>query len=306
VRQLRNVDLPLTVMVLFWAFNWIAVKVAFQQITPADFSAARWILMEVIVVGICLATGRSLRIEKGDLLPVLGVGFVNMGAYMVFFLLGLSQTTATEGAVILSTSPVMTYFLAVAVSQERFSLKALGGCLLAFLGVVLVVAKPSGAPHGNRLLGDGLLIGASLLMAWGSVLTRKVSKTYDPIRLFAISLPAALPALIPFVLLSPHSHWSQVQPISYLMLLHSAALSGVAAYCLFYSGIDRIGASGAMLYQNTVTAATALMAWAYFGTPVTLPQFVGIGLVVLGVGFAMRARSQANDIYRASLATDAN
>jgi drug/metabolite transporter (DMT)-like permease len=284
-------------MVLFWAFNWIAVKVAFEHITAGDFAAVRWLLMEVIIVAYCLATKRSLRIEKGDLWPVLFVGFLNMGIYMVFFLLGLHETSATEGAIILATSPVITYYMAVAIRQERFNGIALMGGLIAFAGVVLV-AQPSGAA-GNRLLGDGLLGLSSVVMAWGAVLTRKLMNRYDPIRLFAISLPGALPVIVLFTLNAPHSDWAHVQPISLLMLLHSAALSGVAAYCLFYGGIKRIGAGGASLYQNAVAAVTPLIAWVYLGTSLNWLQAAGIASVLAGVTVATFARARADVAFTA-------
>ncbi|HZH98470.1 MAG TPA: DMT family transporter, partial [Fimbriimonadaceae bacterium] len=126
-----NPQLMATMML--WGFNFVALKVILVQMTPQAAALVRFVIMYGFLVLICRWKRISLSYpERKDTLLILIQGFLSMGVYMVFFTLGMKDSTASEGAIILGTSPIFTMLFAVAVRQEKFHLESLVGVLAAF------------------------------------------------------------------------------------------------------------------------------------------------------------------------------
>ncbi|MDX1612111.1 MAG: DMT family transporter, partial [Candidatus Thermoplasmatota archaeon] len=75
----------------------------------------------------------------------------------ILFLWGLSLTTATNAALIITTIPVITYAMAVAFGDERLDVRRGIGILVALSGV-LVLLDPRGADLSNEHLWGNLLV----------------------------------------------------------------------------------------------------------------------------------------------------
>lgn len=289
------------VTVISWAFNFVALKIAYREITVPDLSLARWLIMEAVLVGYCLASKQSLRIPKPYVARVLLLGFWMLGFYMVLFLVGIKNTSPAEGVIIMATGPIFTNLFAVVAKQEKFEPLVLVGAVIAFAGVVLVVLKGSPVGGESHAFGNWIILAAAATWAAGAVYMRTLLQAFEPSHLLTLSMPGALPALLPYTLLADrHTNWAAVSGISWLMLLHTAVMSGAVGFMGFYAGVRKIGASGAMLYQYLVPPLTLLMAWAAMNEAVTPIQAVGVAVVLSGVSFAMAAKERA----RRSLATE--
>ena len=284
----------LMVTAVSWAFNFVALKIAYREITVPDLSMARWILMEIALAGFCLATGKSLSIPKPFVVKVLLLGFWNLGLYMVLFLIAISHTSPGEGVIIRATSPIFTNIFAVLAKQEKFNPWVLVGAAVAFSGVVLIIAQGAKATGESHLLGNSLMLAASATWAIGAVYMRTLMNEFEPGHLLTLSMPGALPALIPFAFLAQiHTDWTRVSGNAWIMLLHTAIMSGAVGFVGFYVGVRKIGAAGAMLYQYFVPPMTIFMAWSVMHEAVTTVQIVGVAVVLAGVAFAMTAREHA-------------
>lgn len=238
-------------------------------------------------------------------LRVLLLGFWNLGLYMVVFLIAIQHTSPAEGAIILATSPIFTHLCAVIVKQERFSPWALVGAIIALGGVSLVVLRGTPATGESHLVGNLMMLGAAAIWSIGAVYMRTLMSSFEPGHLLALSMPGALPALLSYTLLSHgHTNWTHVSGEAWLMLLHTAILSGAIGFMGFYVGVKKLGSAGAMLYQYFVPPLTMFMAYVVLRQAVTVPQICGVIIVLLGVWLAMTARERtlAMDPSETSLA----
>ena len=130
-------NLPLSIVVVCWAFNFVAVKVVYREMTSPVLALVRYLVMWALLVVICRAQGESLAVERGDRVRVWLNGALSMGLYMVLFLGGMANTTASEGGIIMATSPLFTYLISVVFRWEPFRPWAMGGSLIAFGGVAM-------------------------------------------------------------------------------------------------------------------------------------------------------------------------
>ncbi len=275
-----------------WAFNFVALKLVYRQLNPATLALTRFLVMWGVLLALCKAAGIPLRYRREDVTQLMTLGFLSMGIYIIVFLEGMQRTTATDGAILLATSPIWTALFAVLFRQERFSWGALGGAIIAFGGVALVILSGSAAGHG-QLLGNCLILISAILWALSAVLTRPMVNRYAPIQALTLSLPGALPLLLIYGLLPMlQTPWSELTTTTWLSFLHVALLAGVVGFIGFYAGVRQIGSGNAMLYQYFVTPMAAFFAWLVLGQSLAPMQSVGLAVVIVGVVWSTRSRKQ--------------
>ncbi len=283
-------NLPLTVTVLIWGLNFIALKLLYNEIEPPALALVRYVVMTVFLALLCLARRETLRYPPGEAGKILFGGFIGMGAYMVLFLEGMRGTTAAEGAIMLSTAPIFTILLSARLGQEHASAGAFVGSVIAFAGVGMVVLTGHSGGHGS-LLGNGLVLISAAVWAFYVVLTRPILARHSPLRTLTLSMPGALVALLPWGLgpaLDADLRSFSLQ--GWLLFAHVSLLAGSLAFVLFYEGVRKVGAGGATLYQFLVPPCAALFAWLLTGRALVPLQWVGMAVAVAGVAWASWSR----------------
>lgn len=299
--SLPRPNVPLLLTVTAWGFNFVAMKRLYgegvqpdPQMSASSVALLRYVGMWVLLVLVCKARGESLRYPPGHTLRFLWMGFLSMGLYMVLFLEGMRTSTAAEGAIILGTAPVLTALIAVAAGQERFVSKTLIGTLIAFAGVCVVVL--AGAKHGgeSRLIGNLLILTSALVWAYGSVFSRNLVSRYSPYSVLALSMPGALPLLVPYGLADSLAlDYAAFRADTWFMFGWVVVAAGVIGFIGFFEGVRQIGAPAAMLYQYFVPPIAALSAFLVMGSALLPLQLVGLAVVLMGVATAQRARTRA-------------
>lgn len=279
------------VAILTWAVNFVALKLLYREVEPASVALVRCLAMYAAIVAICLWQKESLRFPGENGFRINLQGFLSLGLYMVLFLEGLHRTGGAEGAILLSTSPIWTSLFAVLAGQEKFRPTLISGAIVGFAGVVLIVLgrqeEATSVSSRDHFIGIALLLASAIVWAWSTVISRPLLRTLSPLRLLAISMPAALIILLPYGGVATLStNWTEVSSTGWLTLAHVTLLAGVAGFIGFYAGVKKIGAAGAMLYQYLVPPLAALIEWAVLGHSLTWVQFVGFTVVVAGVSLA--------------------
>lgn len=248
--------------------------------------------MGLILPLICLAIREPLKYPKGEVVKLWILGFLSMGVYMVLFLEGLKGSTPAEAAILLATAPIWTALMAVVSRQEAFNWGAVGGALLAFAGVAMVVFAAGSGAHG-KLMANLMVLGSAVLWAASAVISKPLLSKISPIRVLTLSLPGALPVLIPYGLTdSLNVNWQALSPVAVGMFCHVVLLAGIVGFIGFYAGVRQVGSAGAMLYQYFVPPIAALSAWIVLGTKFLPLQGVGLLVVLFGVGWSSNARRQ--------------
>jgi drug/metabolite transporter (DMT)-like permease len=276
--------------VLAWGVNFPALKVLYLDVAAPAVGLLRYVITLAIMAVVCVLARESLRYDREVAGRVLFIGFLAHGVYMVLFLEGMRLCTPADAAILLAVAPIFTYLLSVLYRHEAFSVIALLGSLLAFVGVGAVVGF--GTRQGQSSIGGyALIIAAAALWAWSVVLSKPFLKHYSPMRLFTLSMPGALPVMLVYGTVALlRTDWRGVEPISWLALAHISLIAGALGFTGFYAGVRDVGATGAMLYQFLVPPVAAVAAWWLLGTPLQPIQGVGFVLIVIGICVSESAR----------------
>ena len=249
---------------------------------------------------VCLGMKEPLKYPKGTAAPLLGIGALSMGVYMILFLEGLKRTGGAEAAIVLATAPIFTAVFTSLMGHERLRVTSLVGGLLAMSGVAMVVIGSGQVKTGteSHVTGDLLILGSAIVWSFQAAYSKPFLAQMSALRLLTLSMPGALPILIPYGLAtSLQVDWQAVSPQSWLMFAHVTFLAGVVGFLGFYAGVKKIGAPAALLYQYFVPPIAVLFEWFLFGKVLQLWQWVGFVLVVAGVSIASYYRFQASKSY---------
>jgi drug/metabolite transporter (DMT)-like permease len=281
-------EASLLLAVLFLGTNPVAVKVAVLDVPPLPFVAIRFTLAGLVVLGLVLLLGLDGP-RRGDLLRMAGVGLVGVGMNNLAFTSGVSMTTASDTALIYAAVPVWGMLLGLALAYERPTLWGVLGVALAFLGVGVVVYGGLGGGGGTSIVGDLLVVVAT--MCWGSyaVLSLPLLRSYSPFVVAAYTMLfgglAALPLGLPGFL---STDWAAVSGTAWEAVAYSTLLVAGFGFAAWQAGISRTGANRVLVYQYLITLVGVASGVVLLGEHLTINKILGGVVIIVGVYLARR------------------
>lgn len=287
--QRLEMALVITTVVLY-AFGWIAAEFALRTIAPLSMAAYRFIIAGAVLVGIALATGRSLGLDRPRTLIALAFFGIAIGHAFVYW--GLRIAPATDGS-ILSTAltPLLTLAAGVVVLGERISRRGVLGVIVGILGVLLVVVGPRERGGDLVLVGDLLLaLGAASVAAY-TVLGRVAMAAGSTIGVAGSSTLLAGVMMLPVALLTEPPFqpltWS---PETWLAFGYMTVPSAVFAAAVYYTLVRRYGTVRATLVQYLVPVVVLGLSVWLFDEALTLLRAAGVLLALAGTRLMLADR----------------
>jgi drug/metabolite transporter (DMT)-like permease len=278
-------DLLLLCMALIWGVNFAVVKFGTRQFTPLAFNSSRITLASVVLLSIA-TLGRYTFPERRDRLRLLALGALGNGLYQIFFVEGIARTRAGDAALFIAASPAFMSLIGRVRGTERTGLRGIIGIALSLVGIGLVVLGDGTGDAGRSasLLGDGLLLCASLCWAFYTVLLRPYTERIDGIPLSAVTM---IGGAIPLVLVSlpelSRMPWHDVSPAGWGAVAYSGLLALALAYLFWYRGVRVLGPTRAGMYSNLQPIFALGVAWAALHEAPRVPQIGGAACILAGL-----------------------
>jgi drug/metabolite transporter (DMT)-like permease len=279
-------EASLLLAVFFLGTNPVAVKFAVLDVPPLPFVAIRFLLAGLVLLPVALWLRQGQSVGRRDLLAMAGVGLVGVGMNNVAFTFGVSMTTASDTALIYAAVPIWGILLGLALGLERPTIWGVVGVALAFLGVGVVVYGGLGG-GGTSLLGDLLVVVATI--CWGSyaVLSLPLLRTYPPLLVAAYTmlfgglgvLPLSLPGFL-------STSWGEVGVGVWGAVAYSTHFVAAFGFAAWQAGISRTGANRILVYQYLITLVGVASGVALLGESLTPNKLVGGAVILLGVYLA--------------------
>ena len=280
-------------VVLFWAGNFTAAKIAFNDhLNPAAFTAIRFVLATIVIWAIVRWVERPGPLPRGAFWPLVALGVIGNTIYQLCFMEGLQRTAATKSSLILACMPALVTFAAGVLGIERVSRTQQVAVLVATIGVVVVVLGHGGSIAGGIGTGELLLFGAVLSWTVYTLLLRRWTLKMSALNLTAWTMYTGTPVLVLLGIPSlRHTDWHAVTGRAWLGLVYSALLSLVAAYVLWNRGVAVLGAARTVMYNTLVPLAATLIAMVALNERPGVIHVIGGVLILSGV--MLTGRGQA-------------
>lgn len=116
---------------LIWGLNWPAIRLAVTEISPWTFRAVCLAVGAATLFAVILARGGRLRVPRAEILPLIGLGLLNVTAYHMLTAFGLREMGAGRGVILAFTFPLWSVLLGTVVLRERLTASRALALLLA-------------------------------------------------------------------------------------------------------------------------------------------------------------------------------
>ncbi|MBT2188687.1 DMT family transporter [Sphingobium nicotianae] len=206
------------------------------------------------------------------------------GLSVLLFFWGLVRVPLAQGIALSFVAPLVALGLAALFLKERVGRRAVAGSLVAFAGVLVILAGQSGAQgKGGTIGGAVAILIASIFWAISLVIGRRQSMAASPIEVaFAFNLVAACfyGTAAPWLATVPDvAHWPTI-------LL--ASVVGTSAIMLLAWSYARAEAQRLVVVEYTAFIWASLLGWWLFGEHVLPATVAGAAMIVAGCLWAAR------------------
>jgi drug/metabolite transporter (DMT)-like permease len=290
--------LTLLLLAAIWGASFMLIEIGLRDLEPATLMLGR-VAVAAVALALYLPFALPVRASMAELwrrkgtLVVLGL----LNSALPFFLIAWGQQYVDSGlaAILNSSAPLFTALLAWAfVRSERVTGLRLGGLLLGFAGVVVLVgAGPSGG--GRAAIGSLAVVAAALCYAWGALYAARRLVGVSPL---VLSLGAMIAAT--FVLAGPGLAQApgELGWEAGLAVLGLGVGGTALGYILYFALILDAGPSRAILVTYLVPALALVYGATLLDEELTAAALVGLALVLggvaLGTGAVRWTRSEAS------------
>jgi drug/metabolite transporter (DMT)-like permease len=241
---------------LIWGSSFLWIKIAVQDTGPFTLVAFRLLFGLLGLIVIMVARRQAIPRDRRTLLAFVFMGIFNTA--LPFSLISWGETKIDSGlaSILNGTVPLFTIVIAhLWLHDEKITLPRIGGLVIGFIGVVILVSRDFGATglQGN-ILGQLAVLAASISYATAVTFSRKYLRGQSPIvqsgmvLLFADAIMwLAVPAVQGSAPGLDFPNHLPTQPITWFAIAWLGLLGSCTAYLLFFWLINAWGPTRASL-----------------------------------------------------------
>lgn len=255
-----NVCLIATLCCALWGSAFPVIKMGYAMLEiPADepqsqilFAGVRFALagLFTIILGSIFAD-KVLVIKKKSVPYALILALFQTVLQYLFFYIGLANTTGTKSSILDSLSVFFAVIISAAVlKQEKLDASKIIGCVIGFVGVVIVNVTPNANYELDfSFKGEGFIMLSALSYAISSVLIKQFSAKENPVTLSGYQfLIGGIVMALAGLIAGGRFHISSAAGVCVIIYL---ALLSAAAYTLWglllkYNPVSKVSVFGFM------------------------------------------------------------
>jgi drug/metabolite transporter (DMT)-like permease len=290
-RLFREAYLLLSLTSLFWSGNIVIGRYIAGYIPPITVSVIRWGGAFLILLPFAsrhlLRDWPLIRRHVGLLMLLALTGF---SAYNTMAYYGLHFTTAINGLLLQSVSPLFVALWSFVLFRDRLSARQAAGICLSLAGVVVIVCHGSSeilfALAFNR--GDLWFVIALLIYAF-YVAALRMRPAIHPLSFLTVGMAGGTVLLLPGMALEiAYGQPIVLDYVSAFSLVYLCVFPSILGYLFLNRGIELVGANRAAPFIHLVPVFGSVLAIALLGERLQLFHAVGYMLVLAGITLATR------------------
>ncbi len=174
-----------------WGSATPSIKVGYEwfQIPSDDvasrilFAGVRFTLAGVLAIVLgSIISKKFLVPQRSSLGMICKLGMVQTVLQYIFFYMGVAYTTGVKVSIINGSQTFIAIVIASLIFKyEKLTFQKLLGCIIGFMGVVIINYDPSGLLGGFTFKGEGAVLVAAISYAFSSALVKRYSEKENPV-----------------------------------------------------------------------------------------------------------------------------
>jgi len=292
----NRVPLAFACVYFFWGSTYSAIHIAGLQLAPPLVGAIRSLISTVLIGGICLARGTSLRVPARAAWRLALVGILFMSANNVLLIWGETKIASGLSSLVIAMIPILVALMETALpGGETLNLRGWLGTLLGAVGMFVLLwptlHRPGGADK-RSLLGFVILAVAALAFAFGSVLSRRFHFQVDTFVATAWQIGAA--GLVNLAIATAGgtfhtAHWTRTGILAIAYLSTFGSVVGLTAYTYLLKHVP-VTKVATYAFVNPVIAV--LIGVALFHERLASAELAGMVLILISVATVILSRTK--------------
>ncbi|HEX7810914.1 MAG TPA: DMT family transporter [Burkholderiales bacterium] len=264
----------------------VATRLAVPESNALAVTFLRFLGASLVMLAFTLPRTR-IRVEWRDLPPIAVLGLIQFALFAWFFSAALQYIPAARGALVLSTQPLLTLGLAVALKRERFTLAKAAGGIVALLGVAFALGDRVSVPGSDTMRGDLLMFGAAVTGSIYNVTSGFYLRKYPALVLCSVMLPIGALALLSAIVVG--GDWSGFSSFSWrgwLAVAYLMTIGGAVTFFLWIWALEHTTPSRVAITVTMNPVAAVILGTFILSEPVTWRLLAGLAAIIVGITLA--------------------
>jgi drug/metabolite transporter (DMT)-like permease len=274
-----------------WAGNWTVARAVRDDISPGLITSGRVVLVMLVLAPLALpGLAARLREFRGrDWAVLAGLGLFGGGVHNAMQYLGLHFTTATNGTLFFSLSPVTIMVLAGTFLHERVRAMQWIGVAVSFGGVLMIALRGEAEALAHLSFNPGDILCFVSMIFWSgyTICLRLQRVALEPVQVLFMVCAVGLVTLLPWLAWDlandPRAHFNAN---GIAAMLYSAFASVILAYAGWNYAVSRLGAARTGGFSHLLPAFGVIFAALFLGEYPVWYHFVGIALIFGGIALS--------------------
>lgn len=275
---------------LMWSGNWILGRALRDAFDPVALNFWRWLVAVAVMAPFALrATWRRRALVRRHFALLAFLALVGVALFQSLVYLGLETTTAINAVLINASAPAFIVVCSWIVDREKAGWRQLGGMLVSFLGVIVIVCEgdPARLAQLEFHRGDAWILLA--MPVWGlySVLVKRCPPELRGAALTFILAVIGVAILLPIyfaVAARGPLRWPGAAEAG--AVLYVAVAASVLAFLCWNRGVAVVGANAAGFTLPLLPAFGTILAIAVLGEAFRGYHAAGFATILAGVVLA--------------------
>jgi drug/metabolite transporter (DMT)-like permease len=283
---------------IFWGFSFIATKVALREIHPFTLLTLRFGIGGILLLLVQFQKDRRFlkTFSPMDWLFIIFLALIGISGHTLLQAYGLLYTTAINTGWIVAVMPIFITLAARFYLGEPITFRKVGGILLGFLGISLVISKGVFSLSIFRFgspFGDFLILASALTWTAFTVGGREFLSRFPPLAAITPIMWVGCLITLPFSWL--RWEWNllfQISLFAWMGILFLGIFCSGLAYLFWYSALEKRDSSVVGMYLYLEPFVTLIGAYLFLSEEIHWITLMGGGMILLGVYLATRKVSR--------------
>ncbi len=280
--------------ILFWAGNFNLARAIHADVPPLGLSFWRWAVAALLLLPFAWAAMRgALPLARLHWRLVLALAVLGIAGFNSLVYSGLQTTTATNGVLLQSVTPITMIVLAGWVLHEKSHVWQWLGIGVSLLGVLVIITRADVSVLQQLAFnrGDMWIVLATLDWSLYTVLLRKLPEGLKglPILGFTVSLGALV--ILPFYVYE--SMTFMLMPftaVSVASIAYVAVFPSLLSYMFWNHATQKLGVNCTGQFSHLMPVFGILLATLLLGERLQFFHAIGMILVAAGILLANKKR----------------
>lgn len=287
-----KVYLALTLVSLFYGINYSVLKIVVpNHVGPYGFIVFRVVISACIFWMIHLFSQEKIN-WKNDGWRLALCALTGVAVNQLLFYKGISLTTAVNGSIIMTLTPVLVLIWAAFLLNEKITRKKIVGIIIGLIGALIIFYQPESVLATGDWRGDILILINGTSYACYLVIVKPLMQRYNPMTVvtwvFTIALLFVLPvgyaqaSVVDFSSLPTNVWWS----MGYAIIIVTVVVYYLNAWTLVKVNSSVVGA---FIYLQPIFATmTAIL---FFEEVFLIKHLIAACFVFTGVWLVTKRSS---------------